>query len=75
MPVCFKRQVYHQRVLHVMSYLSETFTRERSVYRFRVTQRAVERSMLGITIRDIGPNEQIRQRARINDATHNFSEV
>jgi len=50
---CLKRKVYNQCVLPVMIYGCETWTlNAQTTQRFRVTQRAMKRCMLGITRRD-----------------------
>ncbi|XP_029658895.1 uncharacterized protein LOC115232884 [Formica exsecta] len=55
-PICFKRKVFDQSILPVLTYDSETSTLTlRTANRVRVAQRAMERSMLGITMRDRVP--------------------
>lgn len=68
-PICLKRKVFDQCILPVLSYGSETSTLTRkSINKVRVAQRAMERSILGISLRDRVPNERIRQRTGITDA-------
>lgn len=68
-PICLKRKVFDQCVLPVLTYGSETLTLTRkSVNKIRVAQRAMERSMLRVTLRDKIPNERIRQRTGVIDA-------
>lgn len=57
-PICLKRKVFDQCVLLVLIYGSETLTlMQKSINKIRGTQRAMERSMLGLTLRDRIPNE------------------
>ena len=73
-PLCLKRKVFDQCILPVMTYGSETSTlTKKSVNKVRVTQRAMERSMLGITIRDRVPNEAIRRRTGVTDAVERMA--
>ena len=52
-----------------MTYGSETSTlTKKSVNKVKVTQRAMERSLLEITIRNRVTNEIIRQRTGVTDA-------
>ena len=73
-PLCLKRRVFDQCILPVMTYGSETSTlTKKSVNKVRVTQRAMERSLLGYTIRDRVPNEIIRQRTWVTDAVERMA--
>ena len=73
-PLCLKRRVFDQCILPVMTYGSETSTlTKKSVNKVRVTQRAMERSLLGITIRNRVPNEIILQRTRVTDAVERMA--
>lgn len=67
-PNSLKRDVYNKCVLPVMTYGLETMTMTaRSVNRLRVSQRAMERAMMGISLRDHIRNEDIRRQTRITD--------
>ena len=67
-PMCLKRKVYNQCVLPVMMYGCETWTlNAQTIQRLRVTQRAMERCMLGITRRDRKTNEWIRAQTKVED--------
>ncbi|CAH2226326.1 jg18032 [Pararge aegeria aegeria] len=51
-----------------MTYGSETWTLTMGlIRRLRVTQRAIERAMLGVSLRDQIRNKEIRSRARVTD--------
>ena len=66
--ICLKRKVYNQCVLPVMMYGCETWTlNAQTTQRLRVTQRAMERCMLGITRRDRKRNEWIRAQTKVED--------
>ncbi|XP_047037261.1 uncharacterized protein LOC124642702, partial [Helicoverpa zea] len=67
-PQCLKTKVFNQCVLPVMTYGAETWTLSvRLVHKFKVAQRAMERAMLGISLRDRIRNEVIRQRTKVID--------
>ncbi|CAG9831296.1 unnamed protein product [Diabrotica balteata] len=52
----------------VLTYEAETLTLTKAAaIKLRVTQRRMERSMLGITLRDRITNEDIRTRTRVTD--------
>lgn len=61
-PVNLKRMVFDQCVLPVMTYGSETLTlTTATAKKLRVTQRKMERSMLGVTLKDHIRNEDLRE--------------
>jgi hypothetical protein len=67
-PMCLKRKVYNQCVLPVQTYGAETLTlTQKSANKLRVTQRAMERAMLNVSLRDHITNRQIRQRSGVQD--------
>lgn len=67
-PLSMKKRVFDQCVLPVMTYGMETSTlTKKSASRLQVTQRRMERSMLGITLRDRMSNEDLRRRTRVTD--------
>ena len=56
-------------ILPVLTYGAETLTLTRkSIEKIRVAQRAMERVILGISLRDRVPNTIIRQKTRVTDA-------
>ncbi|XP_050310861.1 uncharacterized protein LOC126746595 [Anthonomus grandis grandis] len=62
-PINLKRKVFNACLLPVMTYGMETMTLTvKSANKLRTTQRAIERMMLGISLRDHITNESIRQR-------------
>ncbi|CAG9834550.1 unnamed protein product [Diabrotica balteata] len=64
-PVCPKRKVFNQCVLPVLTYGAETLTlTKRTIDKIKFTQRAMKRSILGITIRDIVPKLEIKKENR-----------
>jgi Reverse transcriptase (RNA-dependent DNA polymerase) len=68
LPLCLKRRVFNQCVLPVLTYGCETWTlNTRDVQRLRVTQRGMERCMLGITRKDRKRNEWVRKQTRVRD--------
>ena len=67
-PQSLKTKVFNQCVLPVMSYGSETWCLTRGLlHRFRVTQRAMERAMLGVSLMDRIRNVEIRRRTKVTD--------
>src|ERR1700744_4182091 len=63
-----KRKVFDSCVLLVLTYGAETLTLTKaSSNKLRVAQRAMERSVLGITLRDKKTNEWIRQQTKVVD--------
>ena len=63
-----KRKVFDTCVLPVLTYGAETLTLTKaSENKLRVAQRAMERSMLGITLRDKMTNQWIRQQTKVVD--------
>lgn len=69
LPNCLKRKVFDQCVLPVLTYGAETLTlTKKSIEKIQVAQRRMERSMLGITLRDRVPNKTIRQKSGVRDA-------
>ena len=67
-PQCLKTRVFNQCVLPVITYGSETWSLTAGLLeRLRVTQRAMERAMLGVSLRDKIRNTDIRRRTRVTD--------
>ncbi|EFN65840.1 Putative uncharacterized transposon-derived protein F52C9.6, partial [Camponotus floridanus] len=67
-PINLKRKVYRSCILPVTTYGLETMTlTQRSANSLRVCQRAMERSMLGISLRDRVRNDIIRSKTGVPD--------
>lgn len=67
-PISLKRKAFDQCVLPVMSYQVETLTLTKTTaVALKVTQRCMERSMLGDILRDRVRNEDLRSRTRVTD--------
>ena len=59
-----------------MTYGAETWPLTiRLVHQFKVAQRAMERAMLGVSLRDHIRNEVIRQRTRVTDIAQRISKL
>jgi hypothetical protein len=57
-----------------MTYGAETWTlTARLVYKFKVAQRAMERAMLGVSLRDRIRNQVIRHRTKVTYIAHRIS--
>lgn len=75
-PVYLKRKVFDQCVLPVMTYGSETLTiTTATAKKLKVTQRKMERSMLGVTLKDRIRNEDLRRRTGIIDVISAISKL
>ncbi|KAI8440939.1 hypothetical protein MSG28_009236 [Choristoneura fumiferana] len=67
-PQCLKTRVFDQCVLPVMTYGAETWSLTVGLLeRLKVTQRAMERAMLGVSLRDRIRNTEIRRRTKVTD--------
>lgn len=67
-PINLKREVFNMCVLPVLTYGVETMSLTiKSAAKLRTTQRAIERGMLGISLRDRITNEEIRRRTKVED--------
>lgn len=67
-PESLKTKVYNQCVLPILTFGAETWPHaEKFIHKFRVSQRAMERTMLGISIVDRIPNVEIRLRIKVVD--------
>src|SRR5271156_890572 len=66
--MCLKRKVYNQCVLPSMRYSSRTWAIiKRMQERLRITQRSMERAMVGTTRRDRKINVWLRQQTGVQD--------
>ena len=71
-----KRKVFDSCVLPVLTYGAETLTLTKaSENKLRVTQRAMERSMLGISLRDKMTNQWIRQQTKVVDVMERIASL
>ncbi|XP_072938941.1 uncharacterized protein [Epargyreus clarus] len=67
-PQSLKSKMFEQCVLPVMTYGAETWSFTVGlIRRLKVAQRAMERAMLGISLRDRIRNEEIRRRTKVTD--------
>ena len=66
--ITLKRKAFNQCVLPVLTYGAETLTLTKaSRMKLRRTQRKMERSMLGVSLRDRIRNDEIRRRTKVED--------
>ncbi|CAG9133694.1 unnamed protein product [Plutella xylostella] len=73
-PQCLKTNVFNQCVLPVMTYGAETWCFTKGlIHKLRVAQRAMERAMLGVSLRDRIRNEEIRRRTKVTDIAKRIS--
>ncbi|XP_045460954.1 uncharacterized protein LOC123671253 [Harmonia axyridis] len=76
LPVCLKRRVFDQCILPVMTYGAETLTLTvTSAKKLRVAQRKMERSMLGVSLRDHVKNEDLRVRTGVTDVIYQIARL
>ncbi|XP_072938827.1 uncharacterized protein [Epargyreus clarus] len=75
-PQSLKSKMFEQCVLPVMTYGAETWSFTVSlIRRLKVAQRAMERAMLGISLRDRIRNEEIRRRTKVTDIALKISKL
>ncbi|KAI8426600.1 hypothetical protein MSG28_005383 [Choristoneura fumiferana] len=76
LPQCLKSKVFDQCVLPVMTYGSETWALTMGLMRkLKVTQRAMERAMLGVSLRDRIRNDDIRNRTKVTDIARRIAKL
>jgi len=76
MPQHLKQKVFDQCILPTLTYGCETWTlTDAIVKKLKVTQRAMERSMLGISLRHRRRNEWIRAKTRVTDIGERISHL
>lgn len=75
-PQCLKTKVFEQCVLPVLTYGAETWTLTVGlVHKLKVAQRAMERAMLGVSLKDKIRNEIIRERTKTTDIARRVSKL
>jgi hypothetical protein len=68
MPMCLKRKLYNQCIQPAMTYGSQTWAlNKRMQSKMQTTQRAMERAMIGVTMRDRKTNEWVREQTGLRD--------
>ena len=68
LPISMKKKVFNQCVLPTMTYACETWaTTKRMDNKLRVTQRAMERLMAGVTKKDLIRNTELRRKTKVED--------
>ena len=68
LPLSLKKKVYDSCILPVLTYGAETWRLTKRVQiKLRTTQRAMERKMIGVTLRDKKRAEWIREQTRVKD--------
>jgi hypothetical protein len=76
MPMCLKRKIMNTVILPSMTYGAETWSlTKRHRHKLAVTQRSMERSMLGVTRRDKIRNEDLRSRTGVKDVIEKVTEA
>ena len=76
LPQCLKTKVYDQCVLPVITYGTETWSLTMGLIRkLKVTQRAMARAMLGVSLRDRIRNEDIRKRTKVTDVARRIAKL
>ena len=67
-PITLKRKLFNQCILPAMTYACETWTMTKSMQqKLAAAQRRMERSMIGITLKDRKTNEWIRNKTKVQD--------
>jgi len=68
LPISLKKQVFNQCIIPVLSYGAETWTTTRKLEKkLRVTERAMERIMIGVTRKDRVTNQNLREKTNVQD--------
>ena len=68
LPMSLKRKVFNQRVLPAMTYGCQTWSFTKAlIKKLETSQRAMERKMLNVKLKDRIRNTIIRQRTRVAD--------
>ena len=76
MPIPLKKRAFDQCILPIMTYGCETWILKKEIIRkLQVTQKSMERCMLGITKRDRKRIEWIRQKTQVIDIIHRIKSL
>ena len=76
MPQCLKRKVFNQCLLPVMTYGAETLTlTTTTANKLMATQGKIERSMLGVLLRDHIRNNDLRRRTAVTDVVNRIRKL
>ncbi|KAG7307782.1 hypothetical protein JYU34_006375 [Plutella xylostella] len=76
LPQCLKTKVFNQCVLPTLTYGAETWTLTKTgMHKIKVAQRAMERTMLGISLVDRIPNVEIRRRTKVEDVGRRITKL
>ena len=68
LPTSLKKQVFNQCIVPVLSYGAETWTTTKKLEKkLRVTERAMERILIGVTRRDKVTNQNLRMKTNVRD--------
>ena len=71
LPISLKKQIFNQCIIPVLSYGAETWTTTKKLEKkLRVTERAMERIMVGVTKRDKVKNIDLREKTKVRDIIH-----
>ena len=74
--MCLRKRMYDQCVMPTMTYGAETWTTTKHLKQKLMTaQRAMERRMLNITIRDKIRNSEIRKQTKVKDVMLKIKEA
>lgn len=75
-PQHLRTRIFDQCILPVLTYGAQTWAlTKKTMEKMRVTQRAMERAMLGISLRDHKTNEYIRRKTRVTDISERIAKL
>lgn len=75
-PINLKRKVYDTCILPVSTYGLETMSlTKKSAKKLETTQRAMERNMLGVSLRDKIRNTELRRRTKVRDIVEEVAKM
>lgn len=83
-PQCLKSKMFNQCMLPVLTHGAKTWSWRTAmksrwtaslIHRLKVAQRAIQRAMLGISLRDRIRNDEIRRRTQVTDIAHKICKL
>ena len=71
-----KAQIFDQCILPVLTYGAETWVMTREIlHKLQVAQRAIERKMVGVTLRDRKTNKWLRNQSKVADISKRIAKL
>ena len=68
LPISLKRNLFNQCIIPVLTYGTETWTTTKKLEKqLKITERAMERILIGVTRRDRVRNQDLRNKTTVKD--------